>query len=327
MPSTTDVNKARGERAMIEQLVAAEEARVRRAFRRFLQDVRSVAVRRQVRLALESGGVEAALRVVDAHIARLAGVTLDVFRSAGAAEAASLARQVGAVVAVSFDPSYPRAADAARRLRLDFVREITRTQREVVRAALVEALAAGAGPIQTGRAFASAVGLTEYQRQAVATYRALLEAGDAAALQRGLRDRRFDSSVRRAAEEGVPLGRRRIARMVDRYRDRYLQYRGETIARTETLRALNTARTEAVRQMLEQADLPPSAVTRTWRSTQDSRVRDAHAAMNGQERDAETPFQSPSGARLMHPGDGSLGAPASELVNCRCVLLTKISAP
>lgn len=324
---TYDLDKAapRGERARIEQLIAGQEAGVRRAFRRFLDDVRSRAVRRQVRLALERQGIDAALRVVDAHVARLGAILPRVFQAAGVAEGAALARQLDrAGVAVSFDPSYPRAAALMRQNSLRFVREFGAAQREATRAALTEALQSGAGPIQTARAFCDSIGLTEYQRQVVANYRRALETGDASILTRDLRDRRFDASARRLLENGEPLGPRRIQRMVEQYRNRFLQLRGETIARTETQAVVNQARDEALAQTMDQADLPPDAVVQTWRATQDERTRDTHAAMDGQQRSKGDPFVSPSGARLLYPGDRSLGAPASEIVNCRCVLLAEV---
>lgn len=319
------LSKASGERARIEALIAREEARVRRAFRRFLDEVRSDAVRRQVRIALEQEGIEAASRVIDAHVVRLSGAINTVFQAAATSEVAALAPRVAAQaarVAIAFDPGFPRAAALMRQTRLAFVAEISRSQRESLRGALAEALQAGTGTQQTARAIRESLGLTETQRRAVANYRRLLEIGDAAALARDIRDRRFDASVRRAVESGEPLGAKQIARMVDRYRARYLQYRAESVARTETIRTVGRARREAMAQTIEQAEIPRGSVRRTWASTRDKRVRDTHDAMDGQQvRGFDTPFVSPSGARLMFPGDESLGAPASEVINCRCAEL------
>lgn len=319
---TVVLSKAyRGERARIEALIAQAEAEIRRAFARFLADVRSGAVRQQVRRVLESSGVEAALNVIDAHVARLGAALTSIFQRVGASEAAVLASRFKldrAAVVVSFDPTNPRAAELMRTSRLEFVREMTRLQREATRAAVTDALRAGYGPAKTAASFYDSIGLTEYQRRAVANYRRLLEAGDAAALNRDLRDRRFDSSVRAAAESGEPLGAAKIDRMVDRYCDRYLRYRAETIARTEAHRVVGQARLEATEQVVEEAGISRDRVVRTWATTEDKRTRDSHSAMNGQQRGLDEPYDSPYGSRFMFPGDGSLGADASELVNCRC---------
>jgi hypothetical protein len=316
-----------GERARIEALVVGSAARIRRAFRLFLNEVRSEAVRRQVRIALEARGIEGALRVIDAHIIRLGGALTESFQVIGASEAAALARLVrraGSGVAISFDPTWTRAAEIMRQNRLEFVRGLTAAQREVTRSALTEAFQSGASTAQTARAFRDSIGLTEVQRRAVSTYRSLLEAGDAAALDRALRDRRFDATVQRAAAGDEPIGAAQIARMVERYRERAVMYRTETIARTEALRVASLARQEALEQVLELAEIPRDSVVRTWRATPDARTRDTHADMDGQERGLAEMFESPSGARLMYPGDPA--APASEIINCRCVVLHDIRA-
>jgi hypothetical protein len=212
-----------------------------------------------------------------------------------------------------------------RQNRLDFVREFSRAQRDATRVALEEALKTGAGPIQTANMFSDSIGLTAYQRQVVANYRRALELGDASVLNRDLRDRRFDSSVARAMRDDESLGAQRIQRMVERYRTRYIQLRAETIARTETMAVVGLARQEALTQVIEQADIPLTRVKRIWRATLDRRTRDTHSAMNEQERAVGMPFVSPAGAKLMFPGDRSLGAPAEEVINCRCTLLTRIT--
>lgn len=317
----------RSEQRRIDALLVREEAVVRRAFRRYLDELRSEPVLRQVRLALQNEGIEGALRIADAHVVRLGSVIPRVFQDVGGSEASALADQLGAGaarVALSFDPTFARAAEIMRRNRLQFVREFTGSQREATRAALTESLQAGDGPIKVARVFRDSIGLTERQRQAVGNYRSLLERGDAEALERGLRDRRFDSTVRRAVDTGEPLGGTRIQRMVEQYRNRYLQFRAETIARTETLRVANEARGEALQQTLDQAGLKPGSVRRTWRATLDLRTRDTHTIMNGQERGLQEAFVSPSGAHLMFPGDPQ--APPSETINCRCVVVNRITS-
>lgn len=326
MPDLTLEKTARGERARIEQLIARQEAYIRRAFREFLDDMRSEAVLREVRTALEQSGVGAALQIIDSYVARLGLAAPAVFRAVGAAEAAALSRRMRAAragVAVMFDPTDPRAVTVQRRNQLEFVQQFTVQQRAATRAALVEALQTGAGTVETARAFRDSIGLTEYQRQTVARYRRLLEQGDAAALDRELRDRRFDPSVRAAVEDGEPLGARRIARMVERYRARLLQMRAETIARTETASAVGLARDQALTQVSERTGMTEDNIVQTWRATRDRRTRDTHAMMDGQQRRRGQAFESPSGARMMFPGDSSLGAPASEIINCRCVLVTE----
>lgn len=323
---TTRVEKVRGDdRERIESLIVGESRSVRRAFREFMRNVQSPRAVRDVRSFLERGDVEGALEVVGTYVSLFGRSLYGVFTAGGSAEVAALAAGVAALVgdrvasAISFDPSHPRAAEVARRSQLQLVREFTEGQREATRSAVRESLMTGAGTVQTARAFRDSIGLAEHQLRAVANYRRLLEAGDAAALQRDLRDRRFDSSVRRAVEDDQPLGAARTNRMVDRYRERYLQYRAEVISRTETMRTLALARQEALEQIVEQAGIPRESVVRIWQATKDRRTRDTHEDLDDQRRGLDEPFVSSSGARLMYPGDPA--APAAEVINCRCVVL------
>jgi uncharacterized protein with gpF-like domain len=217
-------------------------------------------------------------------------------------------------VAVTFDPSNDRAAGLMRASKLRFIQQFTDSQRDATRTALAEAFGRGVGVREAARAFKDSIGLTRTQMQAVDNYRALLERGSKEALDREIRDRRFDSSVERAATTGEPLNAQQIDRMVERYRERYVQFRAENIARTESLRVMSEARQEALEQIIEQTGIDPSLVQRTWHATKDKRTRDSHRDMDGQTVSLNEPFISGLGNKLMYPGDG----PASDAINCRC---------
>lgn len=222
-------------------------------------------------------------------------------------------------VGLSFDPELVAAAAMMEGQPLDFIAEFTDSQREAVRTAITRALRTGKGTQAVARAFRNAIGLTAFQQDAVDNYRDLLEANSAAALDRVLRDRRFDPGLVRALDADEPLSAARIDVMVDRYAERYLAMRAETIARTETTRVLNQARQETTEKVIEESGIPEDEVVRTWAATDDARTRDTHAAMDGQERGLNEAFESPSGATLMFPGDPD--APPEETINCRCAVL------
>jgi hypothetical protein len=222
-------------------------------------------------------------------------------------------------VGLSFDPELAAAASLMEGQDLDFIAEFTDAQREAVRAALTRALKTGKGTAATARSFRNSIGLTSAQQDAVDTYEELLQNNSAEALDRVLRDSRYDAGLTAALDAGEPLSAGRIATMVDRYAARYLAMRAETIARTETTRVLNTARQETTMQVVDDAGIPVDDVVRTWSATDDNRTRDTHREMDGQERGLNEPFDSPSGAQLMYPGDPE--APAEEVINCRCAVL------
>jgi len=59
-------------------------------------------------------------------------------------------------------------------------------------------------------------------------------------------------------------------------------------------------------------------LTHTWLTKRDERVRDTHAAADGQTVPINEPFLI-NGYKMLFPMDDSYGAPASEICSCRCV--------
>ena len=235
----------------------------------------------------------------------------------------------GPVVGISFNPGNPRAAELVQQQASRLVREIGESTRAVVTDALIEGQNNGYGARKTAQTIKDYIGLTERQLAAVKNYRRLLEEGSSEALNRELRDKRFDRTVANAKNK--PLTADQIDKMVTRYKEKFVQYRAQVIARTEAAEAVSNGRTEALRQQLEATGLGDSVVERTWAATKDKRTRTSHkhGGLDGQKvRGVDTPFVSPlTGAKLKAPGDRSLGAPASEVVQCRCSVLHRIILP
>jgi hypothetical protein len=235
---------------------------------------------------------------------------------------------------VRFDVSNPRAEREIKNFAGERITRITKETEEAARVAILAGYEQGQGPIQIGLDLAGRIGpsgkreggilgMNGPQTQWAMNYRGWLQSDDPAdwskALGYSLRDKRFDSRLKKAIKNEEKLPQADITRMVDRYISRAVKLRGETVARTETGAAVHKAAHEAFQQTLDQTDYTSEDVVRVWRSAGDQRVRDTHESMNGQTvRGLTTPFVSPSGARLMHPLDASLGAPPEEIINCRC---------
>lgn len=327
------IQKQSAEALRLERILSKYEARVRREFMAYVNAIRSDAVLRQIADMLERGDLSAAMLLLESHIAKLAAVLPAVFAAAGVEYADEMAREfrkVSPTVAISFDPSFPRAAELSRQNQLRFIREFTESQRAAVRMALEAGFREGWGARRLANEFRDVIGLTDRQERAVQNYRRLLQGGPQTAvykpaLQVDLRDRRYDRLVRRSRRDGEPLTPEQIDRMVSRYRQRYLAYRAETIARTEAGRAAALAQEEALEQAISATGLTRDRVRRVWRTANDARVRDTHSAMNGQERGKGEAFSSLSGAELRFPRDPR--GPASEVVNCRCSVAIKILPP
>lgn len=307
-----------------EELLAKQEAAVRAAFRAYLAAVGSEgAVLDAIIEKLEARDIQGALLIVDSHVITFANVLPAIAQAVGVATA----RELGALVpesamAISFDPSHPRAAEIIRRNRLRFVQDFSAQQRRATLNALSRGQATGMGTIETARLFRSSIGLTAQQEGYVASYRRQLESRNRGALERAARDRRFDETIARAIERDRPLTEKQIDMMTSRYRGRLLAMRSETIARTEAGRATSEAREESLTQMIEATGIAVERVERIWNPTRDKRTRDWHASMAGQKRGRDEPFVDGLGNKLLYPHDPK--APAETTINCRCGLTFEI---
>lgn len=177
---------------------------------------------------------------------------------------------------------------------------------------------------QAGKRVGGALALTSLQKDYAANAELEILGLDRNYLSRSLRDRRYDGAYRKALTTGTVLPPAIRAKMISAYQDRLLKHRADVVARTETLGALNAGRYASAEQDAAALGLDASAVLATWRSHPDGRTRDSHRPMNGQTVVKGTPFVTGNGSRLLYPGDSSLGASASETINCRCTVTFKI---
>ena len=91
--------------------------------------------------------------------------------------------------------------------------------------------------------------------------------------------------------------------------------RARTVARTETIGAVNAGAFRAAELEAEQRGDP--APFKQWIATDDARTRPTHVAADKQRTLMREPFRVGT-ARLLFPGDPQ--GPAQEVINCRCSL-------
>lgn len=315
---------------LLEQL----EPEVRAAFEEALQQNRISAKR--IAELIEAGQIEALLDELNISPEYFSAVR-DAVDAAFYEGARFQGTQFAALA--PFNRRHWQAEEWARQNGSRLIVEISENTREGVRTFVQEALEAGrnsntiardiAGRTNrvTGKREGGIVGLTGQQASFVTNARDELEKLDASYFQRAARDRRYDSMVRKAIKAGKPLAKGDVDRIVQRYMDGMLIRRADIIARTETHRALNAGRYEAMRQNAENAGVPESAITVKWQATLDGRVRDTHRMMNKKTVPYGQPFVSPSGARMKFPGDRDLGAPGAETIHCRCTTTFSLDLP
>lgn len=316
---------------------------VANAFLAALDDLRSNAEVQRAIAAYQAGDIEGALEALHIDPSAYSEFTESIRRSYAEGGRAALLglpkrRPDGTALVVRFDGSNPEAERWLSSHSSQLVARITEDQRQAVRDRLVVGMQKGQNPRAvaldivgrvnraSGKREGGILGLSVPQAAYVENARAELSdpATMEAFLNRQRRDKRFDRTITRAAREGATLPPAMAEKILTAYTRRLLELRGTVIGRTEALTALNAAAYESIRQAVESGKVPASAVRRVWKSSRDFRVRDTHAAMDGDAVGLEEAFKSPSGALLRFPGDSSLGAPASEVISCRCIVSNRV---
>jgi hypothetical protein len=115
--------------------------------------------------------------------------------------------------------------------------------------------------------------------------------------------------------EGIPKIASRVDNILSTSQSDRWPNRATTIARTETIGALNAGRSDAFKIMADDSDEP---MEKLWLATTDNRTRATHRAADGQRVPVESTF-TVGGFSLAFPGD-PIG-PAQEVIQCRCTML------
>lgn len=310
------------------QLLDEMEKPIRDQFLQYVATAVGAASIAEVETLLRRGDIDGILSALGVNEAALADTTeaiRDAYIAGGKFEAPA--------ARITFNIRNPGAENWIRQHSSDLVTRITNSQRQAIRETLESGMRLGRNPrqtaldivgrvSQTGRRKGGIVGLTDPQAKYVANAREQLLSGDPSQMRqyfsRTRRDRRYDGIVNRAIEAGKPVKTADVDRIVGRYSDRLLNLRGETIGRTESIAALNAGRDQAAQQAISEGVISADLMLGTWLHSFSRNPRDTHIQMNGQKRKQGEPFQSPSGAMMMYPGDTSLGAGAEDVANCRC---------
>ena len=297
------------------------------AIRKFLQSVSD----EQVASVLKSEGyytkayssVDDLLDVLGGYIAE--GVTpimTDAWLASGRKITSLLPK--GALLApFSFDTARVSALNTAGGYRAAFITEVTRSQRQTISQIINRGLVEGTSRAAVARQIRASIGLTSMQERWIENYRNQLTALDPSVFDRALRDRRSDRLLSRLMESGDALSADQIDNMVERYRQRMVKYRAETIARTESLRAMRMGEWDAL-MAADNAGVLSPLLRRFWVVNADERLRVYHApipSMNPDGRAIDEPFQTPLGL-MRFPLDPN--GTAKNVVNCRCYVVYRM---
>jgi hypothetical protein len=259
--------------------------------------------------------------------------------------AAAITRLTGATF--RFNQLNPRLVEYLQQYSLKLIRSVNDQTREGVREFLVGGMTAGANPRSTAVEIKQVIGLTPKQANAVKNFRRELQnfhlkrdAGgwnlggkisrapggaqvykpdeDGSPLDgidlRRLRDFRYDATLRASMKAGVPIPKAKIEQMVEAYARKYLKFRSETIARTESMRATNVGVQDAWRQAIEQGQAVEQVIRRQWILAKDERTCETCAPVPGMNPKKGVkfgqPFSTPKGPVMLPPLHP----------NCRCTV-------
>lgn len=328
---------------ILEELIEQFIPEIQTAFATAIQGVVDTAIIADIIKAIEEGDVLGAFRAVgysDAAMRPLTAVVERAFETGGVTVGSTFPKRLNTPSGRTVYRFDVRNSRAEKWLREQSSRLVTQIGEEAligVRNVMFEGVKVGRNPRNvaldivgrinpvTRKREGGIIGLTTRQEHWTAKTRRDLEELSENYFSRKLRDKRFDGTVRKAIADNKPLPPETINKLVGRYKSNALRYRGETVARTEAISALNRSAYEAVEQAVDIGAVKRKSVKRVWDSSgRDGRTRDSHLAMDGQTVAMDEPFKTPDGALLMFPGDTSLGAPGEETINCRCRVRLKI---
>lgn len=331
-----------GDIDIIDAITEQWEPRLRQAFLDAVAKITDTANLQAIVDALARGDIEGAIRAVSldpAQFVMVQNAVSDMVRAGGEGIVETirpLRSPDRPAVKISFNVRNPDAEAWISERSSTLVTEIADDQRQTIRQHLTAGLAAGQNPRAvaldlvgrksrvTGVREGGVIGLTSQQEAWQRAYLAEISSSDPAmlskALARGLRDKRFDASIKRAIRTGEQIPKETQARMVAAYRDRTLKYRADVIARNETVRALGAAQRLGYQQAIDAGQIQASALSKFWITVGDSRVRPEHRLIPGMNKDGrawDEAFQTPHGPSMFAPHDTD--------PLCRCKMRVKIN--
>lgn len=193
--------------------------------------------------------------------------------------------------------------------------QIQRETRQIVQQMIAMGIREGVPPRTLATQIAHSVGLTPQHAVALRNFTTAAEQAAAQGGQVGWMRDRWSLSPQWS---GRPAS---VESAVNRYSDRLISWRAETIARTETLTSLHQGQLEGWREMERQGLFENQRVVRHWQISNDDRLCDVCAPMAGETSTLSEKWQSterglPGGETVEHVGPVVETPPLHP--RCRC---------
>lgn len=215
---------------------------------------------------------------------------------------------------ISFDAYNQSTVDAVQRQSARLITEVTDEIKSTIRYILEAGEKSGASSSSMAAEIRQYIGLTQKGATAIQNYRRMLEEQDPTALERALRDKRFDRSLINSINGGPKLSPAQIDKQVEAMRKKALTYRARLISDNETLQAVQEGQRATWRQVLADKSTGVIGVVRRWFVAHDERLCPICAPvpdMNEKGRGMDENFETPIGpviGPLLH-------------IKCRCITL------
>lgn len=315
----------------LETIAARFEPKIRDSLLRAFASMKSYYTITEIETALTSRGIGAVLEMID-RMPIESILQKDVIGDINEAIIAS-GRQTISIIPpgsladkaiFNYNILNPVTTDYIRTYNLNLVHKISENTRDAIKVAIRNDHIAGNNPRSTARVFRDTVGLTPRQEMAVNNYEKGLTELDSTTLNRALRDKKYDATIRQAISNKSSLSKTQINQMVASYRSRYITFRAETIARTESLRAISIGEYTSVIQGVDDGTIDPTLVRRFWIYKDDKRTRNEHRSipsLNPEGVLVDQPFQTPLGP-LLFPRDPA--GSAANTIQCRCIVVYRL---
>lgn len=218
--------------------------------------------------------------------------------------------------ATTFNVANAFAKDANSKWAQEFFAEQTQDFKTALRLTAQQVADRELSAEAATRALKDSVGLTPYDIEVVANYRAELTRGAfAAAKARALHDKKLDSALTNLAKEGEAVPTAMMDRLVARYTDNMTRYRANSYLRTQSANAYKIGQHRAMQQIAD--DVPNAKIVKTWKGVMDSIERPTHRDMEGVTVGLDDYWNVQDAGPQMVPGDNEY--------NCRCVATYRVT--
>lgn len=328
----------------LEQLAALRIPEVQKIFLEVMQDIVDRAMLDEMIAAIEANDPERLFQATGFTAAALNPIIDAIeqtYQDSAETTVDGWPKRRGIISMFRFDMRNTRVEEDLKTVSSALVSRLTDEARQNVRNALAEGMVRGENPRKTAldiigridpvtkKRTGGIIGLTENQAKWVTNAQRYIETLDARYFTLKLRDKRFDSIVKKAIESGKPPSANDVTKLVGSYKNRALKYRADAVARTETIQSINRGEYMSYKQGVTEGVLTNDMIKKEWDDVGDGRTRLSHLHLGkkygkGKGIGLDEVFETMTGAKLMFPGDSSHAAGAEEIVHCRCKLRYRV---